>query len=180
MMRDEGYRHVEGIDVSGEQVDSARARGLAVVQADALAFLASKPGIYDVICAIDVIEHFEKPQVLRLLELIAQSLNPGGALVAQVPNGESPFVGRYRYGDFTHGTAFTSRSVRQIAANTGFAAVEAYASEPVPHGARSTVRWAAWKAIAAILKGMLLAETGVARGHIVTQNLVFIARTPAS
>ncbi len=36
----------------------------------------------------------------------------------------------------------------------------------------------AWKAITAVLKGVLLAETGVARGHIVTQNLVFTARTP--
>ena len=178
LMRAHGYTEVEGIDVSGEQVESARARGLDVVRADAMTFLRSRPQRYDAICAIDLIEHFEKPDVVRLLELVAASLKPGGTLVAQVPNGESPFFGRYRYGDFTHGTAFTSRSIRQIAANTGFAIVEAYPCEPVPHGARSLLRLAAWRAIAAVLKGMLLAETGVARGHIVTQNLVFTARTP--
>ena len=178
LMREHGYAEVEGIDVSGEQVESARARGLDVVQGDAMTFLRSTPKRYDAICAIDLIEHFEKPDIVRLLELIAAGLKPGGILVAQVPNGESPFFGRYRYGDFTHGTAFTSRSVRQIATNTGFRSVDAYPSEPVPHGARSLLRWGAWKVITAVLKGMLLAETGVARGHIVTQNLVFTARTP--
>jgi 2-polyprenyl-3-methyl-5-hydroxy-6-metoxy-1,4-benzoquinol methylase len=178
LMREQGYREVAGIDVSPEQVERARARGLDVVRADVVAFLDSATERYDAICAIDVIEHFDKPDVVRLLELVAASLRPGGTLIAQVPNGESPFVGRYLYGDFTHGTAFTSRSVRQIATNTGFATVDVYASEPVPHGARSAVRWGAWKAIAAVLKGMLLVETGVARGHVVTQNLVFTARTP--
>ncbi len=166
--------------MSVEQVERARTRGLDVLRADVLEFLDSSTDRYNAICAIDVIEHFEKPEVLRLLELVAASLRPGGILVAQVPNGESPFFGRYRYGDFTHGTAFTSRSVGQIAANTGFSTVEVYPTEPVPHGVRSLARWGAWKAITAVLKGMLLAETGVASGHIVTQNLVFTARTPGA
>src|SRR5688500_14420278 len=50
LLRERGYRDVEGIDVSVEQVERARARGLDVVRADALAFLASAGERYDAIC----------------------------------------------------------------------------------------------------------------------------------
>jgi hypothetical protein len=38
------------------------------------------------------------------------------------------------------------------------------------------VRVVAWKAVSGLCKVALAAETGVLRGHIVTQNLTFVAQ----
>lgn len=176
-LRDAGYSNVEGIDVSPEQVAIARRQGLPVTQGSLLPFLSERKGQADAICAVDVLEHFKKHEILELLDVMAAALVPGGILVAQVPNGESPFAGRYRYGDFTHSVAFTQRSVAQIANVSGFSSVEVFPTEPVPHGVASTVRLCVWKTISCMMKLCLFAETGVVRGHVVTQNLVFTART---
>ena len=119
LLQREGYRHVVGIDASSEQVAKAHADGLASVRrADALDFLGSGTR-FDAIIAIDVLEHFDQPGVLRLLDAIAAALQPGGRIVMRSPNAGSPFFGRYRYGDFTHGTAFTASSVDQVLSATG-------------------------------------------------------------
>ncbi len=176
-LRQAGYCRAQGIDLSREQVAAARDRGLPVTLGDLFPFLTGHAESFDVICAIDVIEHFDKPDVLALLEVIALALRPGGMLIGQVPNGESPFMGRYRYGDFTHGIAFTQRSIRQIARAVGFADVDVFPTEPVAHGLPSTVRLAGWKLVSGAMKMALFAETGVLRGHLVTQNVIFTART---
>ncbi len=48
--------------MSVEQVERARTRGLDVLRADVLEFLDSSTDRYNAVCAIDVIEHFEKPE----------------------------------------------------------------------------------------------------------------------
>jgi hypothetical protein len=45
----------------------------------------------------------------------------------------------------------------------------------VAHGAVSAARAALWKPISGLYKLALAAETGESRGHIVTQNLTFVA-----
>lgn len=177
LVRGAGYADVRGIDVSEEQVALARDRGVESVElADLREHLASAPGAYDVIIALDVLEHFDPGELLELLDLVSSALKPGGRLLARTPNAASPFFGRYRYGDLTHGLAFTDRSLRQALATTGFGDVEFSAVGPVPHGVLSTVRFALWKLIATLFKLCLAVETGQLRGHIVTQNLVLVAR----
>jgi 2-polyprenyl-3-methyl-5-hydroxy-6-metoxy-1,4-benzoquinol methylase len=139
LLQREGYRHVVGIDASSEQVTKAQEDGVTSAhQADALEFLGSG-GLFPAIIAIDVLEHFDQPGVLRLLDAIATALHPGGRLIIRSPNAGSPFFGRYRYGDFTHGIAFTASSVHQVLSATGFTDVEVFPTEPVPHGVVSLV-----------------------------------------
>jgi hypothetical protein len=97
-------------------------------------------------------------------------------LLVRTPNAASPFFGRYRYGDLTHGLAFTVRSLRQALASTGFGHVEFSAVDPVPHGLLSTARFVLWQLIAGLFKLCLAVETAQLRGHIVTQNIVVTAR----
>ncbi|MEJ7655547.1 MAG: methyltransferase domain-containing protein [Thermoleophilaceae bacterium] len=171
-----GRREVKGIDVSAEQVALARSRGLSgIEQADLIDYLGRTRESFDAIVAVDVLEHFDKPEVLTVLEAIATGLRPGGRLVARVPNAEGPFGARTRYADFTHGTAFTHRSVRQVLLATGFSAVEVYPTEPVAHGLPSLGRWVLWKVIALLVRLYLLVETGVFGEHVLTQNLVAVA-----
>ena len=180
-VRAKGYRHVGGIDISSEQVARARKRGIGGIElGDLRAHLQSNEATYDVITAFDVLEHFEPAEVLTVLDLVAAALRPGGMFLARVPNGCSPFMGRYRYGDFTHGTAFTDRSLRQLLRTAGLGEVRFLPVTPVPHGAVSSIRFAIWQVIAALLKFSLAVETGIVRGHLVTQNIMVMARRPSA
>ena len=138
--------------------------------------LAEAPGALAAVTATDVLEHLAKDEVLEALDAVMAALRPGGVLVARVPNAVSPLGGHIRYGDFTHETWYTARSVRQLAAAAGFTSVEVRACPPVVHGLRSGARAAAWKPVSGLFKLALAAETGAVRGHVVTQNLTFAAR----
>jgi 2-polyprenyl-3-methyl-5-hydroxy-6-metoxy-1,4-benzoquinol methylase len=174
-----GYQNATGIDISGEQLDLARAQGVTAAQADLFEYLPKHPRTFDAVVALDVFEHLPKERLLEALDAVARALRPGGRLIGRVPNGESPFFGRYRYGDFTHTTAFTRRSLAQVLRAACFTQIDVAELPPVVHGARSAARAAVWKAVSAALKGALAAETGVFRGHLVTQNVVFVARVDA-
>jgi hypothetical protein len=99
--------------------------------------------------------------------------------VGRVPNAVSPLGGHIRDGDFTHQTSFTARSIRQLAAAAGFDSVLACSAPPVAHGLASAARVMVWQVVSACYRIALAAETGMLRGHIVTQNLTFAARKAA-
>ena len=175
----DGY-DATGIDVSPEQVALARGSGLTQVQeGDYLRLLRDRPGQLAVITATDLLEHLTKPEVLATFDAAAAALRSGGRFIARVPNAVSPFGGHIRYGDFTHETWFTARSVRQLAAAAGLGPVTVIGCPPPVHGAASALRAAAWKQVSGLFKLMLAVETGAVRGHIVTQNLTFAARKDA-
>jgi 2-polyprenyl-3-methyl-5-hydroxy-6-metoxy-1,4-benzoquinol methylase len=172
----DGY-DAEGVDVSPEQVAVARAAGLDRVQGgDYRAVLEEGPGRYAAVTATDVLEHLTKQEVLDTFDRVAAALMPGGVFIARVPNAVSPFGGHIRYGDFTHESWYTARSIRQLAAAAGFASVAVLPCSPVVHGLPSAARWLLWKPVSALCKIALAAETGTVRGHVVTQNLTFAAR----
>lgn len=180
-MQAAGYTDVTGIDTSPEQVVLAHAQGRTeVLQANVFDHLTEHPGEFNVVTATDVFEHFDHDEVVRLMDAVYSALRPGGVLVAQVPNATSPFFGNYAFGDFTHRSVFTARSVRQVCLTAGFASTVAQPVGPQVHGLVSALRRVAWSGVAGLLKLSLASETGQLRGHLVTQNLVFIAtRAPA-
>lgn len=177
-LSDDGYQ-AAGIDISPEQVKLACAAGLSTVrQGDYRGLLRERPGKFAAVTATDLLEHLTKAEVLDTFDAVTAALRPGGRFVARVPNAVSPFGGHIRYGDFTHETWFTARSVRQLAAAAGLAPVQVTACPPPAHGTVSALRSAAWKPVSGMFKLALAVETGVLRGHIVTQNLVFAATRP--
>jgi 2-polyprenyl-3-methyl-5-hydroxy-6-metoxy-1,4-benzoquinol methylase len=174
----DGY-DAEGIDVSPEQVSLAHQTGLKQVQqGDYLGLLQQRPGQLAAVTATDLLEHLTKPEVLGAFDTVAAALRPGGRFIARVPNAVSPFGGRIRYSDFTHESWFTAQSIRQLAAVAGFSTVHVAGCPPPVHGPGSAVRAGIWKPISGLFKLALAAETGVVRGHIVTQNLTFAATKP--
>jgi SAM-dependent methyltransferase len=172
----DGY-DAEGVDVSPEQVAVARAGGLDRVRSgDYRAVLGVQPARFAAITATDVLEHLTKDEVLDTFDRVVAALKPGGVFIGRVPNAVSPFGGHIRYGDFTHESWYTARSVRQLAAAAGLGTVTVLPSPPVVHGLCSAARWLLWKPVSALCKIALAAETGTVRGHVVTQNLTFVAR----
>ena len=170
----------EGIDISPEQAALARAAGMSRVrQGDFHALLADRPAHYAAIMATDLLEHLTKPEVLQTFDEVASALQPGGVFIGRVPNAVSPLGGHILDGDFTHQTSFTARSIRQLAAAAGFGTVLVRSSPPVAHGPASAARVLVWQVVSACYRIALAAETGMLRGHIVTQNLTFAVRKGA-
>jgi 2-polyprenyl-3-methyl-5-hydroxy-6-metoxy-1,4-benzoquinol methylase len=166
--------HAEGIDISGEQVRLASKAGLAAYEADAFEFLTTHRETYDGIVALDLIEHFRRDELLRLLEEIRLALKPGGRLLIQTPNGEGLFASQIIYGDLTHMTILNPSSLRQALKLTGFGNITIREARPAPIGVRSRVRSVAWPVVRAGAKLVRYAESPRAR-PVLTENMVGIA-----
>jgi SAM-dependent methyltransferase len=176
--REAGYRNLEGIDGSREQVAAAKRLGInGVREGDLRRDLATMPDASrDVIVAFDVVEHFRKDELLSFVDEVRRVLRPGGRWIIHAANAESPFFGRIRYGDFTHEMAFTRESVCQLLLSSDFARVECYEDAPVAHGVKSSARWVLWKCIRVGLRLWLAVETGDTGGNaIFSQNLLAVA-----
>ncbi len=166
-----------GIDVSAEQVAIAHSAGLVqVCHGDYRDMLTKSSGSLAAVTATDLLEHMTKDEVLDTFDRVAHALTEDGAFVARVPNAVSPLGGNIRYGDFTHETWYTARSVKQLAAAAGFRYVAVLPCPPVAHGILSAARAVAWKPVSGLIKFALTVETGAFRGHVVTQNMTFVAR----
>lgn len=115
----EGYKNITGIDNSIEQVEFANSQQLPVIRAEALDFLKTNQG-FDVILLTDLIEHFQKNEIVELLKVIYESLNPGGYAIIRTGNASCIYGTTMRYIDFTHEIGFTEKSFRQILLAIGF------------------------------------------------------------
>lgn len=115
-----GFTNLIGIDISEEQVERAKENGLNVFNSDAVSFLKKNESQFEVIMAIDIIEHFTKEELYELLILINKALKPGGRFILQTPNGEGLLPGYVIFGDLTHFTILSSLSLTNILTVTGF------------------------------------------------------------
>ena len=114
---------VLGIEPSPERAEHARERGLDVRTGLFDAETVAGAGTFDVVLFADVLEHLPNPA--SALQLAAAHLNPGGAVVASVPNVAHWTVridllrGNFRYQsvgimDATHLRWFTQETVKQV------------------------------------------------------------------
>jgi 2-polyprenyl-3-methyl-5-hydroxy-6-metoxy-1,4-benzoquinol methylase len=174
----EGYDWAIGVDRSPQQVAKAHELGIPGVQeGDLMATLkAASDASQDVVITFDVIEHFSKEELLPLIDEVRRVLRPRGMWIIHVPNGESPFQGRIRYGDFTHENIFTRTSLAQVLLASGFTDVRAFEDKPVVHGLKSLLRRVIWTGIRAVWLVYLAAETGAFdRETILSQNFLAVA-----
>lgn len=176
-LQSEGYKSVEGVDISPEQIGAGKKYGVKNLRrGDVLAFLGDKEEVYDLISAHDLIEHFEKDRILALLELIHKALKSGGKVLISTLNAESLFSARHRYYDFTHEVGFTPHSLCQILYFTGFKHVKIFPKEPYIHGLKSAIRFLLWKAIETVIRLYLLVETGNNGSGVYTQTMYAVAK----
>ncbi len=180
-LQKEGYLDIRGVDVGSEQVEAARRLGINNIHlGDLKEFMENHLSRFDCITAVDVLEHFRKEEILALLDAVSEALKPGGRIIIRSPNAAGPFGTHYRYGDFSHELAFTKTSVTQVLTLSGFTDIQVHPAGPVVHGLLSACRWVLWQGIQLLLRLYLAAETGAFRGHILTQNLIAVARKPDS
>ena len=176
-LRRVGYLDVRGIDLSEEQVARARSLGIeGVAREDLREHLAAHPSTYGAVVARDLIEHFTREEVIDLLILVRESLVPGGVLLIQTVNLESPFSPRYRWGDLTHESGFTGSSLEAALVLAGFREAVSWPAPPVfSYSLVSAIRNVLWRGLDALWRFALLVESGDGRG-ILTANLLTTAR----
>ncbi len=121
-----------GVDADADMVAYARGEGLEVEQADAIAYLEGlEDGSLGGVFAAQLVEHLPPPALLRLLELAARKLRPGGLLVAETINPLSPLALRSYFADLTHAQPLVPETLALLARQAGFAQVETrFLNEP--------------------------------------------------
>jgi 2-polyprenyl-3-methyl-5-hydroxy-6-metoxy-1,4-benzoquinol methylase len=119
-----GYSNAFGIDISAEQVEIAKKSGVQnIIEADIFSYLKNTHSNYDVVIGMDIIEHFNRPHLLDLLQLIKTSLKPNGLIIFRTPNADAPLNGTLYNGDITHETFLNPSSAHQLMLSAGFKAV---------------------------------------------------------
>lgn len=172
-----GFCRVKGIDISEEQVQLAKSRGVDAEVSDVFEFLSTKENSFDVIIAIDFLEHFTKDELTRLVPLIYNSLRKRGKAVFQVPNGQGLTSGRVIYGDITHLTVFTPESLKQLLNLNGFLNFRFEETGPVVQNIKSCIRFVLWKLIRLVAMLIKKIETGITQ-RIWTENLICFCQKP--
>lgn len=176
-VQSQGFANATGIDLSAEQVETARSLGVRNVEvAEAGTFLRGHPASYDLILAFDLIEHFAKDEVVALFDLVRAAPRPSGRIVLRVPNGDSPFASWIRYADFTHEVIFTPTSIRQLLRVTGFSDIEVHPWEPAVHGPASALRWVLRRGMEQVMRLYFLIDQGTMGSGVFTSNLMAVGR----
>ena len=166
-----GFSHVCGVDISAEQIELARRRGVRAEQHDALAYLAPNTERFDAVLAVDVFEHFTRDELIPLVQAIHAALRPGGSLLVQTANGQGLFPNQVIYGDLTHLTIFTPGSLGQLLRRSGFGELRFAETGPVPVRLRGRLNSMAWWAIRELASVVRQVETGK-RQTVWTENFL--------
>jgi 2-polyprenyl-3-methyl-5-hydroxy-6-metoxy-1,4-benzoquinol methylase len=175
-----GFSNARGIDISAEQVELARGRGVRVEHADAFEFFERRAQPrWGAILAVDVLEHMNRDELIRMAPLLFAALQPGGRLLIQTINGAGLFPRQVIYGDLTHMTVLTPGSLAQLLRPAGFVDLEFHETGPIPLRVRGKLDVALWGAIKRIANIIRRIETGK-RQSIWTENFICVAYRRAS
>jgi SAM-dependent methyltransferase len=109
---------VLGLDVGRPALEIARGRGLDVVQGSA-ARLPARPGAFDLVLALDVLEHLEDD--VGAAREMREALRPGGLLVATVP--AYPFLWSGHDEALGHRRRYLRRGLVEALEGAGFEAL---------------------------------------------------------
>ena len=93
----------------------------------------------DAVVALDVFEHIEYSELVRLCREIFSRLRPGGYLFARFPNADSPFGLVLQNGDQTHINALGQGKVSDLMRLSGFTKYELRAPQEVAANIRGGI-----------------------------------------
>ena len=110
------YGHVKGVEIDPRPVEVARQRGYDVEQGDATSGLSDADDTYDLVTALDVIEHNQED--VRILREAYRVLKPGGHIVVTVP----AFMWLWSYNDDlnAHVRRYTRADLKRRLEQAGF------------------------------------------------------------
>jgi SAM-dependent methyltransferase len=113
---------VVGTEANAQLVAVAQSSGHAVFGAEFLDECA--PGSFDLIIALDVIEHIEPSLTVPFVQACHRALKPGGRLLLRFPNGDSPFSVSNFNADVTHFNWISADKMRYYAQASCFSGMK--------------------------------------------------------
>jgi 2-polyprenyl-3-methyl-5-hydroxy-6-metoxy-1,4-benzoquinol methylase len=130
-LRRAGYKNTVGVDICAANIRICNEQNFNVVQSDNHSFVRDRKEEFDCITLHHVVEHYYKDEALELLELVRESLKPGGVAIVVLPNMGNPLTaGRSRFIDITHEFCYTEESLTQIMNIAGFSQVSMHPIDP--------------------------------------------------
>jgi len=171
--------HYIGTEANQELVDRALKAGIAARPAT-LDIASIAPGqFYNVIVALDVLEHLKYEDIITLLKACRTCISKDGVMLLRVPSGDSPFSGTLFNGDITHKTLLGSKAFAQLAVLTGFEIISTHDTVlPIfGLGLRKAVERAMVK-FARKLTTLFIRVTFLGNKHaVITSNMIVILRS---
>jgi len=176
-LQEGGYLDLDGFDLSPENVDLSHAAGLPVVRVfDVLRLGEYDPNLsFDLIMALDIVEHLPKQAVAGFLEPARSRLPSGGWLIIQTPNLGSIQGAFTRYNDLTHEFGLTENTIVDLLSTAGF---EASQIEVRPAWNATTFAGYLREIWVRSLHALVFAAEGSGRPRIPTKNLLVRASRP--
>ena len=179
LMKEFGYHLTSGIDVSSEMINvSKRLKIQDIHQEDIMHFLRKcKDESFDVITAIDIIEHFSKQELFELLSQINRIIKKDGRLITHQPNAEGVFGNSILYGDYTHELSFTRQSIDQILQANGFLNINSFEDKPLRYNFKGVIRRFFWGMLIRPIYLFLVAieDGNIDRKSIFSKNFITVA-----
>lgn len=178
-MNELGYPDTTGIDLSPEQVAKAAEFGVAnVSQSDAASFLSQHEAGFDLITAIDLIEHLSKDELILFLQSVRKALKPGGGVIFRTPNMDAPQASVFAFADFTHEVFLNKSSALQLMASCGFSAVEVHPSYIfIENPVKEIFRKLLWFKLKLFKKASLFATARTWHDVVFTPNIVITGKS---
>ena len=124
LLRDANIKAL-GIDSDPEMVQHCKAKGLDIVEADALEFLQKAPDhSYDGIILFQVAEHLSLENLLELIELMSAKICAGGKLIIETPNPHCAKAMQFFLIDPTHIRPIHPELLEFMLAKAGFKGID--------------------------------------------------------
>lgn len=173
-----GYRSVQGIDLSTDQVRYCKERGLCVEEAEALLFLEQNRG-FDLVTLTDILEHLKKSEAIGIVSAVYKALNIRGAILIRTPNASSMIASTERWIDLTHELLYTEHSLRQLLRTCDFNNIT-IVDNRAPFGLRPKrlLRWIAVKALRKAQRLVYLIDVGTDAPRLFGKCLIAHAVKP--
>lgn len=177
-LRDVGIHAYTGIDTSAEATTAVRQEfgDDSVVLTDAFEFLASDGDEYDLISALDFLEHVSKSDLFRLLFMANARQPVGGMLLIRTPNANGLFGSAARYGDITHEICFTPASLSDVLSRCGYIVQSAWEDGPALGSILQILHWLTWQIVRCGIRLVNASETGSWGDGILTRNMWILAK----
>ena len=179
-LRERGYTRCHGIDLNSEFVrHGLKVLGVNIETATWRQYLESSDYLYDVIIALDVLEHLPKEELVATLRASRAHLSSTGLLIIRTPNALCPFVLPTLYGDLTHQFVITPLACKGLLRTAGFEG-EITTKETRPTGVLANILFVAvhWCLVKPLLGLTHYHFHGEFPSHI-TPNIIVCAKASA-
>ncbi len=177
-LRDSGIHTYTGIDTSAETTTVARKEfgDGRVILIDAFEYLASDGDKFDLVSALDFLEHVSKSDLFRLLLMVNARQSLGGMLLIRTPNASGLFGPAARYGDITHEICFTPASLSDVLSRCGYIVQSVWEDGPALGSVLQTLHWFTWQIVRCGIRLVNASETGSWGDGILTRNMWVLAK----